>query len=147
MSRDLANDLKVDKAIQAESLSATKNGDANDMKGYESLMYLIDVGVFSSGVDGSNYLTFKVQTDDNDDGLFTAATDLPAGNYKVSEQEDGTAWDRVLDAAGDEQKLFRLGIKPVSAKRYYRLVATETGTTVGVYSAVALLGHGRHKPE
>lgn len=142
MGRDLAHNVKVVQALANQQYSATTNGDIIDSKGYESLTFIISVGN-NFAFDGSNYLTFTVQEGD-DSGLSDAAG-IASGNY-LAPQKNGATWDRVLDATADGDAAFLIGVT-LSAKRYYRLVMTETGTvTSAEVGAVAELGHPRHAP-
>jgi hypothetical protein len=77
--------------------------------------------------DGSNYFTLTIQAGDasdlSDGATVTAATGLLGSNI-------------VIDATGDANKVGLMGY--AGGKRYARLVATETGTAVAAFSAVAV---------
>ncbi len=139
---DLVNNTKVVQALKGATIAATTNGLVVDMQGYESLMFTINVGTPAAAFDGTNKLTFKVQEGD-DSGLSDAA-DIPAGDYIASRQE-GTTWDRILDATADKDKSYQIGVKK-SLKRRRRIVVTEAGTVSVILAVDAVLGSPRHAP-
>jgi hypothetical protein len=148
MSKDLFHNINVASAMQEEDFSATANGTAIDTQGYESLTFIVTVGANTGNAfDATNNITFKVQKDDNS-GM-TSPTDLAAGDYLGGKTAADASWDRILDAAADDEQDYVIGVDlndPDS--RYYRLVATEAGTvtTVDLYAS-AVRGHARHLPK
>ncbi len=139
---DLVNNTKVVQALKGATITATTNGLVVDMQGYESLMFNVNVGTPAAAFDGTNNLTFKVQEGD-DSGLSDAA-DIPAADYIASRQE-GTTWDRILDATADKDKSYQIGVKK-SVKRHRRIVVTEAGTVSVILAVDAVLGSPRHAP-
>lgn len=137
-----AEDVKQVTAVLAVSLTATTNGLVVDTQGYESLVFLINVGDFAT-FDGTNNLAVKVQ-EGEDSGLSDAA-DIAAADYLTARNEAGTAWDRLLNAAAEDEETYILGVK-LGTKRYRRLVVTEAGAVTVPFAAVAVLGRARHKP-
>ena len=142
MSRDLAHSIKVVQALENAQYSATINGDIIDAAGLESLTFIGSVGT-NFTFTGSNYMTFTVQSDTDSAGGTMAAIE---SNEYLAPQEDGAAWDRILDAAGDEDSAFSIGVR-ITTDRYYRIVMTETGTvTAADIGVVAMLGCPRSAP-
>jgi hypothetical protein len=142
MSEDLVHQIKPKTAILAATLTATGNGIVIDTSGYESLTFLIQVGDFAT-FDGTNYLTFKVQEGDLADGSDMA--DVSADDYIGGASESDVAWDRVFNAAAEDEETYKLGVR-MNTKRYKRLVVTEAGTVSVILAAIALLDHPRHQP-
>lgn len=139
--KNLMQSIKAISALDAVALSATTNGIAIDTQGYESLVFTINVGDFAT-FSGSNLLTFTVEESDASGSGFAA---IAAGQYLDARNEAGAAWDRIMDAAGDDEQAFMIGVE-VRTKRYLRLVVTETGTVSVPISATAILGDARHAP-
>jgi len=139
-----AEDVKQVSAVTqgAITLSATTNGPTIDTQGHESLAFLIAVGDFVT-FDGTNNLAIKVQEGDQSDG--SDAADIAAADYLTARNEAGAAWDRLLNAAAEDEESYVLGVK-LGTKRYRRLVITEAGIVSVVFAAVAVLGRARHKP-
>lgn len=142
MGRLMADQLKQVTALVAVSLTATTNGLVVDTQGHESLSFLINVGDFVT-FDGTNNLTIKVQEGDQSDGSDMA--DVAAGDYLILRNEAGATWDRLLNAAAEDEESYILGVA-VNAKRYKRLVFTEAGIVTVPISATAVLGYPRHAP-
>jgi hypothetical protein len=148
MSKDLAHDITATLAMAAEDLSATTNGTAIDTAGYNSLTFIINVGTNSGNAfDATHNLTFTVQKDDAT-GM-ASPTALAAGDYLLAKTSGNASWDRILDAAADDDQVYTIGVHLNDPDNgFYRLVATEAGTvtTVDVYST-AILGHPIHLPK
>lgn len=136
------HDIKQVTALMPQTLTATTNGAVVDAKGFEALTFLIGIGDFAT-FSGTNNLTWKVQSGDAAD--LSDASDIPAGDYIAARYENGAAWDRINDAAADDEEHFAIGVR-LGTKRYYRLVVTEVGTVSVPASAVAVLTRARHAP-
>jgi len=139
--KNLMGELKAISALDAVVLSATANGLPIDTQGFESLVFTINVGDFAT-FSGSNLLTFTVEESDASGSGYAA---IAAGAYLDARNEAGAVWDRIMDAAGDDEQAFMIGVE-VRTKRYLRLVVTETGTVSVPISATAILGGARHQP-
>lgn len=137
------HDLKQVTALMPQTLAATTNGAVIDTQGFAELTFLIGIGDFAT-FDGTNNLTWKVQEGDAADG--TGMADIAAGDYLASRYESGAAWDRINDAAADDEEHFAIGVR-LGTKRYRRLVVTEAGIVSVPASAVAVLTRARHAPE
>lgn len=125
--RDSLNQTKVTAAFTYADRSATANGtNIIDMQGFDACTFVVQVAGVTTA-DSSNYFTLTIQAGDasdlSDGATVTAATGLLGSNI-------------VIDATGDANKVGLMGY--AGGKRYARLVATETGTAVAAFSAVAV---------
>ena len=139
---DLVNNTKVVQALKPATITASTNGIVIDLQGFESLMFNIGVGTPAAPFDGTNKFTWTVEEGDNSDGSGMAG--IAAGDYIASRQE-GTTWDRILDATADKDKAYQIGVT-MGVKRYRRIVVTEAGTVSCILSVDAVLGTPRHAP-
>lgn len=142
MGKNLMQDIKAISALDAVALSATTSGLVIDTQGYESLAFTLNVGAFVT-FDGTNNLTITVQ--EGDQANLSDAANIAAADYWDARNEAGAAWDRILDAAADDEQAYLIGVA-VNAKRYKRIVVTEAGIVSVPISATAMLGHPRHAP-
>ncbi len=105
-----------------------------------SLAFVVNTGVFSGGLDGTNFITVSFEKDDNSG--FSSPTAVPASQiYGAQRVSDDADWDLLLNEAADESNSFKVGIRlndPSNA--FYRIVLTEDATVVGVIAANSLLG-------
>lgn len=135
MQADLYHNLKPINQIAPVAVTATATATGIDTTGYQSVMFVVSVGVITAA-DASNYLTFTVEESDSLSTGYAAITDTNRllGTPTVIE---GVA---VLAASQNWFGITRL------QKKYIRLVATETGTFSAIVSAIAILGNPRHAP-
>lgn len=138
----LAGNVKVFNALNPATITATTNGIAVDMQGYESIAFDIAVGSFAT-FDGTNKWTFTVQEGDLADSSDMAT--IPTADYLGPKTQLGADWDRVCDAATDDEVSFMIPVAK-SKKRYRRIVLTEAGTVSAICAVTALLGKARHNP-
>jgi hypothetical protein len=125
--RDSLNQTKVTSAFNYADRSASANGtNIIDMQGFDACTFVLQVATVTTA-DASNYFTLTLQHGDDsalsDGATVTAATGLLGSNIAI-------------DATGDSNKVGMLGYS--GGKRYVRMVATETGTAVAAFSAVAV---------
>ena len=142
MGRNFMQDFKAISALDAVSLTATTNGIVIDTQGYESLAFTLNVGDFVT-FDGTNNLTITVQ--EGDASNLSDAANIAAADYLDARNEAGAVWDRLLNAAAEDEQAYLIGVV-VNTKRYKRIVITEAGIVTVPISATALLGHPRHAP-
>lgn len=129
MERDLHNNVddRVAVATQAAAATTLIVGAIIDTLGYESLEYLIQVGVLTTGT-----VSFIIEEGD-DSGLSDAAA--------VSAEE--TLGALTGFAVTDDTSTKRVG--SIGKKRYQRLSLQPAGTvSIDFLGAVALLGHPKH---
>lgn len=126
--RDLVHNLGVALALSPAVQSATIKGNAIDLQGYESVMFILNSGAIAS----SGNFTVKVQeSDTTTDGDFTdAAASAVIGSSLVDP----------VTADGS----FKVGY--IGFKRYVRIVATKNSGTSIALGAVAVLGRAHSKP-
>lgn len=139
-SFDSANNFKGVLAIAPVQATVTKTGLAVDSTGYSAVSFTVATGV-AVAPSSTNKFTFTVESSP-DNSVWTA---IAADEYIVSKREDGTTWDKLLDAAGDASAQFVLGARVMTSK-YFRVVATLGGAGDFFLSATAELAHSRHKP-
>lgn len=142
MGRHLTQDIKAISGLDAVALSATTNGIVIDTAGYESLVFTLNVGDFVT-FDGTNNLAIKVQ--EGEQANLSDAADIAAADYLDARNEAGAAWDRLLNAAAEDEQAYMIGVA-VNTKRYRRIVVTEAGIVSVPISVTAVLGHPRHAP-
>jgi|CXWL01.1.fsa_nt_gi hypothetical protein len=140
--KNLMENVKCMSALDAVSFTASTNGVTVDTAGYESLVFVLNVGAFATFT-SSNKITVTVEEGDASNASDMAA--VASGDYLDARYEDGTAWDKAMDNTGDDQQAFTIGVA-CNRKRYKRIVCTEGGTVVAPLAVVAILGNPRHAP-
>lgn len=124
MNRELSSHLKPNQSLAPAARTATANGTGIDHQGFDSQLYVFDVGTITDGTH-----TPKLQESDDNSSF----TDVAAAD------QVGTL---VALASNVQQKAAYIG-----NKRYSRAVVTVAGaTTGGVYAAVCIQGHAHAKP-
>ena len=143
MAQDLVHNVKVGlELFPGAAITSFVAGTAIDTQFYESILFAIIVGDFTS-FSASNSLLFKVQeSDTTTDGDFA---DVAAGDYLGAYREGVVGWDRLCDAATDDEKAYAIGVR-ANTKRYKRVLPVETGTVSVVMAMAVVLGHNRHPP-
>lgn len=141
MYPDLGNNVRTQRALSPAARTASANGAANDLAGYEILSYLIATGAVTT-LNGTDKFTFKVQTSPDD----VTYTDIDTtDDYIASRDEAGVAWDRVLNAAGHADKSFTISVR-TRTPRYARVVATAAGAPSVIFGVTAVKSNARHNP-
>lgn len=133
--RDLYHNLKVSQIIGPVVTTTTRTATV-DRKGYDSLMFIFNVGASGDTLSGSIYWTLKLShSDDNQTFTDVPASDLHNTSYQVIIN------DNTLD-----EKVSVFGYK--GGKRYVKAVVGITGTHAnGTPVAVsAVLGHAGDMP-
>ena len=143
MSKDLVHSVDVKVALNAAAITATTATTAMDVQGYESLTFIVSVGTFAT-FDGTNNLTVNVQRGNQSDG--SDAANIAASGYIESYENGTSGWDRVMDAATQDETVYAIGVHIDPAYRYYRCNIVEAGTVSAVVGVSALLGHARRMP-
>ena len=139
--QDLIHNVKSVSALLPASLTSFGAGLAVDTQGYRALMFSINVG--TGTLAGGTSVAVKVQESDTTvDGDFA---DVASTDYIESYKDATPGWDRLLDAATDDEECFSIGVR-CNTKRYKRLFFTETGAVTIILSAVAHLGNPAHGP-
>lgn len=128
-SQDLYTAQSAINSLRAAARTATANGTAADLKGYEAALVVIDLGTFAGTTPTA---TLQVQeSDDNSTYTVVAAADLQGGALAG------------IDTTNDEQLHVR---GYLGTKRYLRVAITAiAGTTPSLpCSASIVRGHARH---
>ena len=132
--QDLHSRIKAEHSIPHQVHTATTtNGATHDMKGFESIEYIVNVAL---AIDGDFTVALEQAPDDGtgSPGAFAA---VPAAEVL------GT--NPVVIVTADELSVARIG--SVGKERFQRAVLTETAAnTVGVVGVTAILGHPRNAP-
>lgn len=141
VTRDIYSNLSVVPAIEAEVLDSDENGATIDTRGYDSLMFAVNVGESGDTLSGSVHIQLEVEESD-DNSSWTDVDDSDLTNV-VDGSNDGTFAKIVLNG---DQAVYLVGY--MGNKRYVRLVANFTGThTNGCpIAAEAILGHAHLLP-
>lgn len=126
--RDLVNNLGVALALSPAVQSATIKGNAIDLLGFESVMFVVNTGAIASS---GNFTITVEESDTSTDGDFAAA---PAASVI------GSTLVNPLTADGS----FKVGY--AGNKRFARIVATKNSGTSIAAGAVAIKGHPLSAP-
>ena len=142
MYTDIYSDLKVDQLIDPADIVADGNSASVDMQGYDSLMFIVNVGATGDTLDANNYIELEVEESD-DDSSFTDVADADLHKW-VAGSNDGTF--ALINAADEDDAVYITGYRGNS--RYVRVVINVTGThTNGTPQAVtAVRGNAVFKP-
>lgn len=134
--RDLYHNVKATQVVVPATQTATVTSSAIDMKGYDSLSVLFDVGNSGDTLSGSVFWTLKLQ-DSDDDSVYA--------DVGTSGLLNSTA-TTVIDAPSEDSLAVAFGY--IGGKRYVKAVATKTGThTNGTpMGVIALQGNAAQRP-
>ena len=134
LQKDLCSSIKLAEVLDQAQITSTTTSAAVDALGYNSLTFGIHVPTVSTVTAGTHYFTFTVTGCATSGGSYTA---LDSTDYIVI-----SSWDRLIDASGEAGAWYQLGVVPsTTGYRYFKLIATETGTADITIGAVAILGH------
>lgn len=118
---DLYNKIEVVSVLDPVVVSDTATYDDIDLKGFNSAVLLIHVGVDAgSGLSDSNKLVYVLY--DSEDGTTYAVVE-------TADMLDLTVTTGIIltvDGTDEDATLYKFGY--VGGKRYLRLIGTETGT-------------------
>lgn len=147
-NREIFNTVKLESCIRAQVLTATTNGASVNMSDAGSVNVSIDVGNSGDTLSGSVYWTFTAQ-ESADDSSWSTITDAESLLVAIDGAKQASATSVVIDAPTEDQKILEFTYKVPGSKKYFRVVATATGThTNGTpMSAVAIKGHLKVSPE
>lgn len=125
--RSIVSNIGVVTALSPAVQSATINGGAVDLLGYNSVAFVVSTGAIVSAGD----FTAKIQESDVSGSGYTdaVAADLIGSNAPATLTADGA---------------FKLGY--IGSKRYVRLVLTKNGGTSIAAGAIAIKGNPRLAP-
>lgn len=143
-SKELYNDLKRMVALESIVVNDDTEGTGVeiDTAGYESVLFIVNVGESGDTLSGSVKLELELHAGDTSGSLsaVTSANDVTGATPAA-----GGVW-ATIDADGEDGALY--AVSYVGPSRYVQLYVETTGThTNGTpIGAVAILGHGRNLP-
>jgi hypothetical protein len=125
------------KSIDVGAKTASANGAAVDLQGYEACVMIVDA---DARTDGTHTVRLE-ESDDNSTFSAVAAADLSWDSAIGPVNASGQV---VIDGAADDDQACVVGY--VGAKRYVRAAAVVTSATTGaIYGALLVPGHARHQ--
>lgn len=144
--RDIISNIKVQSALAPQVVTAAKTA-AVDRRGFDSLMFVVDVG--ASGETLSSSLKLDCYLEHADDSSGSAGSWVPVTNPFHAQ---GLAVDSTdgkfatIDGAADDETTYRIGY--VGDKHHVRVRVAVTGTHEnGTPMAItAILGNPASKP-
>lgn len=141
-TRDSYNRNKVTQVLAPLVRTSDATSSAIDMKDYESLLIVANVGAPGDTLSGSLKIEFEVQHSDTDSN-YVACADTDLLN-SVTGTNTGTF--AVVDANAEASSVYKTGY--IGSKRYVKVVSNLTGThSTGTSTAVtAIQGHSHLKP-
>jgi hypothetical protein len=141
--RDLISNLGVKIAIPAASYDADNTPAAIDLRGFDSAVFAIHVGVGGITFSGSNKVEFKLTHADEDDGDYTAVT---AADVQGVESVGAGGIVKTLNAAHAAATVTKVGY--IGGKPFAKLLADFTGThgAATPIGATVILSHPRTAP-
>jgi hypothetical protein len=120
VKRNMHDSITAVQSLASAARTATANGTAADLKGYDSCEAVVDLGAWT---DGTHTPSIQ-ESDDNSTFAAVAAADLDGSFTAMS----GTASDNNVQIVGY-----------VGSKRYVRVVMTISSATTGALSAAAII--------
>lgn len=122
IDKDLLNLLTVTQVMDPAVVTADVNCTAVDLQGYNSCMFIVNVGESGDTLSGSVYLEAEVEESD-DNSTFTDVADADLRGY-VAGTNDGCFG--FIDAAAEDDVLLKC--QYTGNSRYVRVVINVTGT-------------------
>ena len=122
MKPDYYNNVTVDKCVTAEVLTADKDGASVDLQGYESVIFVANVGVSGDTLSGAVYIELEIEESVND-SAFTDVADADLLGY-VAGTNDG-CWAFIDDPAEDDVVV---KCQYIGNQQFVRAVVNVTGT-------------------
>lgn len=131
MRYDISEELDVATSIEPQTLgsSATVNGSAVDLKGFNAAMIVVDVGTRTDGTH-----TFEVQ-EANDDGTGSA------GSFSAVAAADLVGTEPVVNSASTDDTTYRIGY--TGTKRHVRVSVTSASVTTGLADVAGYVVKGK----
>lgn len=145
--RDMYNDFSVQQVIDPATTTSDVDGDTVDLQGFEGVLLAVSLGASGDTLSGSVSVELEVEhADDDGAGSPDTWTDVDDADLLnvVAGTNDGCF--AVIDAPDEDDAVYTTSY--IGSKRYVRVVANLIGThSTGIpIGAVAVKGHGRHKP-
>lgn len=140
--KDIHSGFKAVVAVAAAALNADPAPPAIDRRGFDSVEFLLAIGVGGITFDGTNKIEFKL-THSDDNVTFDAVAQSDVLGVTVG----ASGIVKALTAAHAAAGAYRFGYK--GGRRYLRLLPDFSGThgSATPIAAMALLGHGHDNPQ
>lgn len=140
--KDLYSNLSISQAVNPSVHTADANGASVDMQGFNSLMFVANIGASGDTLSGSVFIEIEIE-ESTDDSVFTDVANADLQNT-VTGTNVGTIC--LVDDAAEDDAVYMTGYK--GNKRYVRPVVNVTGThTNGTpISITAIRGNAESKP-
>jgi len=136
-SRDIYTNVDAVTDVSAAVITSDTTATTVDMRGYESVVFVIDVGTAGDTLSATTKFDFKL-TESSDDSTFTAVSDA---NDVIGATPDTNGTVLTVDADGEAGTVYQRGY--VGGERYLKLNIDVTGTHSNgtPISIVAIKGH------
>jgi hypothetical protein len=151
MNRDLHSTIKSVQHLECKAYTTTQTPSSGvDTQGFDSLEFLIAVGVITSGAESPAVKgwSFKLQESDDESSNFTDVTDedsVLVGSAKSPVTTPDASTGVFLETDLEDQETYRIGYR--GSKRYVRCVATAVNTPGSTPLFItALLGNPSQVP-
>ena len=122
MLHDIKNTIKVTQLVDPAATTADVDSASVNMQGYNSVMFVVNVGETGDTLDGSNYIELEIE-ESTDDSTFTDAADADVRDT-VTGTNTGT-FAKIDDGAEDDAVYTA---QYTGNQRYARVVLNVTGT-------------------
>lgn len=122
MKTSLYTDNKFSQSLDPATITSDTNCTSVDMKGYDEVMFLVNIGESGDTLSASVKIELEVEESD-DNSTFTDVADADLVNY-VAGTNDGCFG--VIDAAAEDDAIFITAYR--GDARYVRVVLNLTGT-------------------
>ena len=127
-TREIGHLIKPVVVLDAAVYTTTQTTVGLDSQGFESVTYLVKIGLWTSGV-----FTYALMESNALGGPYTVVAPSDQHNNPSNSQVTSTANDEIV-----------LVLDYLGAKRYTQLVATASGTSSSVlFGVIGMLGHPR----
>ena len=120
--KDLYSGLKITSLMVQAVTNSDADSDTIDMQGYESLMFVVDMGLSADTLNGSNTIELEVEDSPNDSD-WTDCDNADISKY-VTGTNTGTF--ALINAASEDETNYITGYK--GDKRYVHVTLNFTGT-------------------
>lgn len=144
--RDIISNIKVQSVLPPQVVTAAKTA-AVDRLGFDSLMFVVDVGASGDTLSGTVKFDFYLEhADDNGEGSAGAWAPVTNPFHAQGLAVDSSGKFATVDGATDDETTYRIGY--VGDKRHVRVKEVAAGThTNGTPMAIsAILGNPASKP-
>lgn len=122
MLKDLKNNIKNEKALEAQVMTGDLNGATIDLQGYMACMFSANVGASGDTLSGS--VKFELAVQESDDGSSWSAVADADISASVAGSQTGTF--ALIDDAAEDSLVYSVAY--IGGKQYVRAIVNATGT-------------------